>query len=322
MPQPAQNQVHINRPLTNISTAYIQDSKDFIADKVFPMVPVEKRSDLYFTYAKDFWFRTQAQKRADSTESAGSGFTISTDNYFCDVWAVHKDIGDQIRANTDMPINLERDTTQFVMQQLLLRRELQFFKSYFVTNTWTGNGASNDFTPAVTWDSTGSTPINDIDFLKNQIKRTTGKMPNTLVVTPDIFTALKNNASILDRIKYTQRGMLTEDLLASIFGVDKFLVAYVTNDTTAEGLTASYAYLISNMALLVYAAPSPSILQPTGGYIFTWNGFLGAGAFGNRIKSFRLVKLDADRIEGEMAYSMKLVGPDLGVLLNNVLTTA
>ena len=71
--QPTANQVHINRPLTNISVAYIQDDTHFIAGKVFPEIPVDKKSDLYFRYKKEDWFRDEARPRADGTESAGSG---------------------------------------------------------------------------------------------------------------------------------------------------------------------------------------------------------------------------------------------------------
>ena len=37
--------VHIDGPLSNISTAYMQEQTDFVAGRVFPVVPVEKQSD-------------------------------------------------------------------------------------------------------------------------------------------------------------------------------------------------------------------------------------------------------------------------------------
>ena len=73
MAEPTLGSVHVNRPLTNISQAYIQDSADFVADKIFPVVPVQKQSDRYFVYTKGDWFRDEAQIRAPATESAGGG---------------------------------------------------------------------------------------------------------------------------------------------------------------------------------------------------------------------------------------------------------
>src|SRR3990172_11513905 len=91
MSQPGRSQIHVNKPLTNISVAFLQRLTGFVADRVFPVVPVQKQSDKYYKYERKQWFRSDAQKRAPSTESAGSGWDLSTDQYLADVWSVHKD---------------------------------------------------------------------------------------------------------------------------------------------------------------------------------------------------------------------------------------
>jgi hypothetical protein len=73
MPQPTLSDVHVDGPLTNLSVRFSQSSDMFLANRVFPTVRVQHRSDLYYTYDRSFWFRTDAQKRAPATESAGSG---------------------------------------------------------------------------------------------------------------------------------------------------------------------------------------------------------------------------------------------------------
>jgi hypothetical protein len=330
MPQPTRSDVHVNRPLTNVSIAYIQRAQDFIADKVFPIVPVMKQSDRYFVYTKDWWFRAGATKRAPSTESAGGGFHVdNTPTYYCDVWAWHDDVDDQTRTNCDEPVDLDRDATMFVTQVLLLRREIQFTVKFMATGIWQGykvSGTPTDFQPNVNgkgyWDSSSSNPMQDVDFLKQQVKSQTGFLPNTLTVADDVFFGLRNNAAVLDRIKYTQRGIVSEELLAALFGVEKFLVASAVQNTAQEGQTGAYGFLVLNSFLLCYSNPAPSILQPSAGYIFSWQGLFGAGAQGNRIKTFRMEQLESDRIEGEMAFDMHQVGLDLGVYGYNVLQTA
>jgi hypothetical protein len=300
-----------------ISIAYIQSAADFIADKVFPMVPVTKQSDRYFVYTQDYWFRTGAQKRAPASESAGGGFAISnTPSYYCDVWAFHHDVDDQIRANADEPLDVDRDATKFVTQNLLIRREISWINTYMQPSIWTGN-PSGDVTPTNLWDSASGNPMQDIDTQKQTIKSQTGFLPNVLVLTADVYYAIRNNAAVLDRIKYTQTGIVDTALLAMLFGVEKVLVASAVLNSAAEGATASYAYMKTNAALLVYANPAPSLMQPSGGYIFSWRGLFGAGALGTRIMTFRREKLKADRVEGEMAYSMNLVGANLGVYFLN-----
>src|SRR5579862_8488315 len=98
MPQPTIGQVHVNAPLTNISVAYIQSQTAFVASQVFPLVPVDKQSNVFYTYTKNDWFRDEAAVRAPATESAGSGYGLSTSTYNCTVWAMHKDIPDQVRS--------------------------------------------------------------------------------------------------------------------------------------------------------------------------------------------------------------------------------
>jgi hypothetical protein len=285
-----------------------------------------KQSDKYFVYTKDFWFRTGAQKRGPASESAGGGFHVdNTPSYVADVWAFHQDVDDQTRANADQPLDMDRDATMYVTQNLLLRREISWMNTYMAASTWTGDPAG-DFTPTITWDTAGSDPMQDVDQEKQIIKSQTGFLPNTLAVSADVFFALRNNAAVLDRIKYTQKGVVTEDLLAQLFGVEKFLVMSAVQTTSAEvptpGTGGTFQYLSKNQCLLCYSNPAPSILQPSAGYIFSWQGLFGAGAQGNRIMTFRMEHLKADRIEGEMAYAMKLVSTDLGVFFTNVLTNA
>ena len=47
---PTMQNAHIDRALTNTSVAYMQDASAFIADKVFPIVPVKRQSDVFYIY--------------------------------------------------------------------------------------------------------------------------------------------------------------------------------------------------------------------------------------------------------------------------------
>jgi hypothetical protein len=96
-------------------------------------------------------------------------------------------------------------------------------------------------------------------------------------------------------------------------GVDRYLVAQSIMQTSVEGAaSATYGFIHGKGALLVYAAPSPSLMMPTGGYIFAWSGLTGLNNAGIRTKRFRMENLGADRVENEMCLSMKLVAADMG----------
>lgn len=321
MAQPTGSDLHVNRPLTNISVAYMQRTQDFIADQVFPSVGVDKKSDLYYKYTKGDWFRTVAQERAPATESVGSGWTVDQDSYVCKVWAVHKDIADQDRSNQDSPaFDLDRDATEFTTRDILLRRELNWITSYFATGIW--NAVNPDQTGVVSgpstnqflqWNDTDSTPIEDIYGQRIDITEKTGYAPNTLVIGPRVDEAWKNHPQFLERIKYTQRGIVTRDLIAATMDLDRILVPMIIRNTSDEGQAESMSFAYGKAALLCYAAPSPGLLQPSAGYTFSWTGFLGASALGSRTKRFRMEHLEADRVETEISFVQKLVSQDLGV---------
>ena len=319
MPQPID--VHVNRPLTNISIAYLQDQSDFIATKVFPNVPVKKQSDTYFEYPKGQWFRTDAKPRGLGQESAGSGFDIeNSGSYNAIPQALHKDIDDQLRSNQDQPIDLDRDGTEFVTRGMALRREKDWASKYFITSLWTGSSTGGDITPSTLWDAGSSTPITDIRTEIGAVKKNTGFRPNTLVLSEDVWIALQDNADFLDRIAITQRKIVTAELLAAVLDIDKVLIAGAVENSAAEGATPSMGWLYTKDAFLCYSAPRPSILHPSAGYTFSWTGYLGASKDGHRILRFRMDHIHSDRIEGEMAYDQKVVATDLGVFFDGCIS--
>jgi hypothetical protein len=322
MPQPTYRDVYVNRPLTNLSIAYQQEQRNYIADAVFPQVPVNRQGDLYYIYKMDDWFRSQAGVRAPATESAGAGWDITTGQYYCSVYSVHKDIDDQTRANADTVFDLDRDATLFTTVNLLLKRDLLFYSTFMQTGIWTGGSNATDQTGVASAPSTnqflqfnvaGSDHTSVITAQRLQIQRNTGYLPNTLVIGPTVLQVLQNHAAILDRIKYTERGIVTTDLLQALFGVDQVLVTNAVQNVAPKGAALSMQFMSDKSMMLCYSAPAPGLMQPSAGYIFSWTGLLGAGAYGTRIKRFRMEHIESDRVEGEMAFAMQVVAPQLGV---------
>jgi len=308
MAQPTANDVHIDAILTNISVAYIQDQNAFVASKVFPTIPVEKQSDKYFVYTKGDWFRDEAQLRAPATESAGSGYNLTTATYNTQVYAFHKDVDDQVRANADNPLNPDRDATAFITQRMLLRQEIQWASEFFTTGIW-----ATDSTPSNLWsDYTASDPIGDVETAKATILTSTGFLPNTMVMGYDVFRQLRNHPDIVDRVKYTSAENVTEDILARFFGVDRILVARAVKNSGLEGAAVSMSSIVGKNAALYYVAPSAGILTPSAGYQFAWRGVSDGMGANIGITRFRMPELRADRIEAQMAWDNKVIASDLG----------
>lgn len=335
MTQPTLNQVHIDAALTQIATAYVQDNDSYIADKVFPAVPVEHRSNKYFKYRKGDFFRDEAQERADGTESAGTGYNLDTDSYLAEVWALHQDIGEQLRANADPSVDPEVAATKMLMQKMLIRRDRLFVTKYMTTGLW-GSAGSTDVsgsatgTPGTTstayWNDDGNgDPFTDIAVQQTTILQNTGFEPNVLVLSYQAYQGLRKNPLVVDRIKYTSpayAGKITPQLLAEAFDIDKVLVSKAVYNSANEGATDSFSFVTGKSALLAYAAPNAGLMVPSAGYIFPWQGFTGMNNMGVRVSSIPMPwrGLGTIRTEAEMAFDMKLVGSDLGVFFNNIVS--
>jgi len=327
---PTMQNAHIDRALTNTSVAYMQDANAFIADKVFPIVRVKRQSDVFYIYNKGDFMRDEAQVRGAGSESAGGDYGVEASTpYYCRKHAFHKDVTPEERANYDEPLDADTDATDFVTQKMLIRREMEWASKFFKSGIWgteiEGADTAADATEGankkvVYWNQATSNPIKDITDAGVEMAGGTAFKPNTLVLSPHAFNALKNHEDILDRIKYTQRGIVTADLLATLFEVDNVYVAWGVVNSAAKGADDNVGFIMGKHALLCYSAPSPGLKKPSAGYIFAWSGLEGSGAYGNRIVRLPMdmLGLGTERIEGEIAFDAKQICKDLGTFFKDI----
>ena len=81
MPQPTMSDLHVDQALTDLSVRFSQSEDMFVSRKVFPQVGVPNKSDKYYTYNREFWFKSDAEKRGPAAESAGSGYEVTTASF-------------------------------------------------------------------------------------------------------------------------------------------------------------------------------------------------------------------------------------------------
>lgn len=321
---PKMQDAHVDRALTNMSVAYMQDAKNYIADKVFPIIPVKRQSDLYYIYNTGDFLRDEARVRGSISESVGSDYDLSTDVFYCKKYAFHKDVSPEERVNYDEPLDADKDAQLFVTQKILIRREMEWATKFFAPGVWTMQREGVVSNPIqnqrIFWNLGTSNPIKDITEESVNVAARTGFRPNTLVLSPYVFNALKNHFDVLDRVKYTETGIVTTSLLASLFEVDHVYVAWSVVNTAVKGTNSNIAFIAGKHALLCYSNPRPSLRTPSAGYIFAWTGLMGAGAYGNRIVRIPmdLLGLGVERIEGEIAFDAKKIGDDLGVFFKDI----
>jgi hypothetical protein len=210
MPQPTQGDVHVNTPLTNISIAYMQDAMNFVADRIFPNVPVAKQSDRYYVYDRGFFNRDEMEVRAPGTESAGSGYEVdNTPTYYAPVYAFHHDIPDQVRSNADSQVGPgsrrhKPGNPQGASSSVRSSGSPSFFTSSVWTTDIDGVAGSPSAGETIQWNDASSDPIADVRLGVRTVLELTGFKPNTLVLGKAVFDALIDHPDVVDRIKYGQ----------------------------------------------------------------------------------------------------------------------
>jgi hypothetical protein len=338
MPHVTPQDVHVNQPLTNMSVAYLQDPNLYVATKFAPVIPSKKQSDVYYTYNKGDLLRNVGKKRAPATESDGSAVRISTaDPFLCLERAIHQDIPDEVMANADIPINMKRDASINVAQWLLTGLEIDWATAFFAQSIWGKDllgvaAGAVEGTSFLRWNVDTSDPVKDIQYARRYVHNATGKMPNKMVISGDVYDALKIHANIIDRIKYgalggapVPRGYVNTAILAGLFDLDEVLVADAVYNSAAEGAADIVGAVMSNGCLLGYVNPSPSILSVSAAYTFVWTGLYGAvegepRGMGMRILDYPITERHVQRIEGQMPYDLVPICTDVGIFLDKVLT--
>jgi hypothetical protein len=320
MPDPSVNEGHYDQLLTNMSLAYMQGADNFIADKVFPVVPVAKASAFYWIYPRGYFFRDEVGPRPMGGYARKTGYKLQKGTYNAEEEALSADLDDRERANATPPNDPERSKIRLITTQHLIHRDKRWAAAYFKAGVWTtdlaGVAAAPGANQFLRWDVSTSTPIKEIKTRARAVGQLTGMTPNVLVLGSDVEIALENHPDIIDRIKYTERGMPTREILTSLFGVDRVVVPLGIQNTADEGQADVFSFIFNTKAaLLVYAAPDASIDAASGGYIFGWTGLLGDNAFQTIAAAWRGrdERAHSDWFEVRMAYDLQVVAPDLGV---------
>lgn len=311
---PGVSDVHVDRLLTNISIAALNDPGDYIATKVFPVIQVKKVSDKIPLYDQFAWLADEAKPRSPGTESEGSGWTVSSDSYLCENYAHHKDVPLEARANADEPYNLDEEAAMYTVDRMLMRMEVKFGTDFFVTGVW-GTSLDLNGSGQVQWDVSTSPILKHVDTAKLTVGDKIVKEPNVAVLGRYVWSAIKQHPDVIGKMETTTTRIVTEDLVRALFELDRLYIGRAIKATSKQGQTLTKARVIGKNALFLYVTDRPALLTPNAGYTFYWT-VLGPGVpvYTRRIN---MPLKQADRIESQIYYDSKMTSIDAGYMFIN-----
>lgn len=304
MARPTPRDVHIDSALTSVSIAYRNPL--YIGDEILPRIRVTKQSDYYFVFSKGAWFRIPSfTRRAPGRRAVRVDYSLTTGSYACVEHAFAKGVADETRENADDPLSPETEAVEFVSDNLLRAHEKRISDLVFTGANWATTAAAS-----TKWDVDTSDPIGDVNTMRESVQALIGREPNIMVLGYNVWADLKDHPDMLDRIKYTQRGMLTQELAASLFEVDKLLIGKALYDSALEGATAVMTQIWGKSVLMLYVPPAPALMTPAAGYAFEWKPM--------EVARFREDQERQDVFEVRHSVAEKITGSDAGYLLTSV----
>lgn len=304
MPEP--NVPAVNPILSNIAIQY--RNPDFIADLVLPPIPggVTNRTGRYQVYTKSDRFNLWETRLAPKAEAREIDWSVTEASYSCTGHALREFVSDEEENNAASPVTPQADTVELLQDLMLVAREKRV-NDLLVTTP----GAA----AAAKWDLPGTNVIKDVLDAHKQVFAP----PNTVIMSYDVFLAIKHNTGILDRVKYTQLGVVTTDLLASLFEVDRVLVGKSKYNIARRGQTPNFAQVWTDNVYVCFINPRPSTRSLTLGLTF-WERIFGPGLW--RVRTWREEKRGlggGTMIQVETSLDERLVAPDVAFAIRDVL---
>ena len=342
---PSPSALHVSQPLSNVSLAYRNAQDVYVADRIFPVVRVSKQFDQYYIWGDSMFLHSEVGPRAPGSEARRMDMQVSSDTFKCLKRGLAMPIFDEQRANADPEVNPEVIATEVLTDQALLEKDLEFIGTAMKVDnpgaSWTlsveGHAnptAAGSLNPADTagtnnkvafWDDNSSEPIELIREMKRRVQLRGRRRPNKMVMGRAVYDALIDHSDFLGRINQGQTSgaaVVMLNTLTAVLELQELWVMDGVQDKADEGESSDLEIIGNKQALLLY---SPLAGMPTNGgvpsagYTFEWDLY-SRGRAGFAVKSYRDEKTETDVMEINSAYDQKIVGKNMAVKFDNIVS--
>lgn len=253
--------------LTTIARGY--SNNEFIADRLFPFVTVQKEAGKIPLFGKESFrvYDTERAIRAESNEMLSFG--IST----VDFVTTEHDLAYPIdyREIKEAELDLKTRATEVTTEAIRLKHEKIAADLAQDASLYPTANKETITTDKFNLESTDVVEI--IEEKKSALRAIIGKRPNTMVIGASVYDAFKNHPKIIERIKFSQIGVVTLDLLVAVFGIPNI---YVGESVYSED-GATFSDIWKDNVILAYTANSSGVAttpyEPAFGYTLRVGGY-------------------------------------------------
>jgi hypothetical protein len=296
---------HIDQVLTNISVGW--SNVGLVAERLFPTVTVRKQADKYYTFGREAWLPESGDYRAPGTEANEiPGVAVSLDTYYAQEHALQIAVTDEERENVDNPMSPDRDATELVTSKILLGREL-LMKTLVTDATQYATDMTVTLSGGAQWNAANyatSDPITDLKKGRHAMHANVFFEPNVGIIPYAVMSELEDHPDFIDRIKYSERAIITTDIIAAMVGIPNIIVP---GTGIASDASLVPGYLWGKDVLLAWVPARPGLKTPAFAYEFVW-GY--GGGLQQAVDRWRENPRKSDIVRVSRRYDLKLVGKE------------
>lgn len=290
--------------LTELARGY--SNKTFAAELIMPVVPVDKEAGKVPSFGADEFLIYNTERALRAKSNFISPETRSTIDFVCDEHDISYPI--DYREEQEDIFPLQQYATVRVTKAIQLRREKIVADLLTTAGTYpTGNKVA--LSGSTQWTHADSNPIDTVETAKEAVKAKTGVTPNVMIIGASAWKTLKNHDVLMERIKYSMKGVLTLELVKELLGMQTIVIGEAISMTDA----GVKSYVWGDNAVLAYipTAGERNIYEPSFGYTLRKKGnptvdtFMGEG---NKIQYVRNTDI----------FVPKVLGADAGYLIADI----
>lgn len=303
--------------LSNLARSY--RPKGFIAHLLLPEIPTTKLSAQYPIFDKGFWFRDVDNRSSDRAPAKEVDFEWSTDTFLCEEYKLKVSITDLERDQADPSLRLQASKTQFLTGQMELAHEKRVAAFFQTTTDGGGLSSGRSSTPGTNWDQDTATVEANIKTGVLDIYDTIGVPPNTIVIPYKVAyaMALQEDIRAILRQDATGQGVpfitLGSRVIPSVIHGMKVVIPIGAQlDSSNEGGSESISEIWGDDVRLLYVDASAKWGEPSAGYKIVHTQ--------KRVTKWRTTDPDIDYIREMERYDLKMVAPDAGHVIKDVLS--
>ncbi len=307
---PITKNIRKDKILTNLSVRF--SNPDYIADSIFPILPVNDKSGVYFRYDRANQRNDVSDLQTGRSEAAEVDYDLTQESYGPLLkHSLKKFINEEELELSETPLAPQTDATMFLADKMAIRKE-KLLADFLadtanVTQNTTLSGTDQ-------WDDyANSDPFDDIQTGIDEVKKQSGFMPNIMHMGYEVWAKLKNHPDLLERVKYTNVAVLTKELFIGLFPEIKELVigAAVVN-TAKESQTASMSFIWGKHCWVSYRTPTAALRTPTAGYTLELEG-------STQVTRWTQEDPEGEFVKNTKRYEHKLVAVEAIYLIKNAI---